>query len=506
MSERHVVGSDTELSGFGREVPNKALDSTLACGVHRLIDVLAGAGRARRDLNNSPPACLAHTIDGNLDAVHSAEDVEVDGSTPLRGRQLPEWLDDTPFGDAGVVDDDVDRTAECGLRGANMTERGVIVRDIERGRDRSTTRPDDTRSHLPCPVAPQVVDYHRSTLLCKDFRDSFAHTLSCAGDQCDSSTQVEHACSSLWLPPSAAALGADPVHCRETDFVNTLVTILDPICYRHAMTENGLGTETAEKVDGAPATLTSFNGGVARLTLDNPRRKNAITLHMAAAIVRFCDRVEEDDTIGAVVVDARGSYFCSGADTRDLASSSSDPASPDAVARTSAIYGAFVRVGSLPVPTIAVVSGGAVGAGLNLAMAADIMVVTPDAQLESGFLARSIHPGGGHLSLLGRSLRWADTIALAACGQSLTGAEAAAKGLAYAAVEASEISQFVDALVRTAAADPQLTRRVKASARLELGPPAVSWSSAVEIERGVQMWSMSRKGNAAWSSRGPSAS
>ncbi len=41
------------------------------------------------------------------------------------------------------------------------------------------------------------------------------------------------------------------------------------------------------------------------------------------------------------------------------------------------------------------------------------------------------------------------------------------------------------------------------SARLELGPPAVSWSSALEIERGVQMWSMARKGEGAWSSRGP---
>lgn len=272
------------------------------------------------------------------------------------------------------------------------------------------------------------------------------------------------------------------------------------------MTEHRVAAGAAEGADAESATLTSFDGGVARLTLNNPRRKNAITLDMAADIVRFCDRVEQDETIGAVVVDARGSYFCSGADTRDLATSSSDPASPEAVQRTSAVYGAFVRIGGLPVPTIAVVAGGAVGAGLNLAMAADIMVVTPNTRLDSGFLARGIHPGGGHLSLLGRSLRWADTVALAACGQSLTGDEAVSKGLAYAAVEPGEILQFVDDLVRTAAADPELTRRVKQSARLELGPPAVSWSSAVEIERGVQMWSMSRKGKAAWSSRGPSAS
>ncbi|MGV9709072.1 enoyl-CoA hydratase-related protein [Gordonia sp. NPDC003424] len=252
-----------------------------------------------------------------------------------------------------------------------------------------------------------------------------------------------------------------------------------------------------------PTVRTSFDGGVARLTLNNPRRKNAISLAMAAEIEKFCDRVESDATIGAAVIDAAGAYFCSGADTRDLASSSSDPASPDAVKRTSAVYGAFVRVGSLPVPTISVVIGGAVGAGLNLAMAADILVTTPDALLDSGFLARSIHPGGGHIALLGRAVGWSNTIALAACGQSFTGEQAVARGLAYAAAPKPELAAIVDGLTAPAAADPELTRRIMGSARLELGPPAVSWSSALEIERGVQMWSMSRKGQQAWSSRGP---
>ncbi|WP_182349398.1 enoyl-CoA hydratase/isomerase family protein [Tomitella gaofuii] len=260
---------------------------------------------------------------------------------------------------------------------------------------------------------------------------------------------------------------------------------------------------SAEAAAAEPPVLISVAGGVARLTLNNPRRKNAISLEMAAMIERFCDRVESDHSIGAVVVDAAGSYFCSGADTRDLASSSSDPSSPEAVSRTSAVYGAFVRVGTLPVPTIAVVAGGAVGAGMNLALAADIMVVTPDAVLDSGFLARSIHPGGGHISLVGRSVGWSGAIALAICGQPLTGVEAVASGLAHAAVPAEEIPAVVDRLVRLPAGDAELTRRIMTSARLELGPPAVNWSSAIEIERGVQMWSMSRKGDAAWSSRGP---
>lgn len=260
-----------------------------------------------------------------------------------------------------------------------------------------------------------------------------------------------------------------------------------------------------DPVSAAPEdpVLTEFTDGVAQLTLNNPHRKNAIGLEMAALIGEFCDRVASDHTIGAVVVRSAGPYFCSGADTRDLAASSADPAAPESVDRTSAVYGAFVRVGSLPVPTIARVVGGAVGAGLNLALATDIVVVTPDAVLDSGFLARNIHPGGGHLALLGRAVGWSDTIAMAACGRSLTGSEAAARGLAHAAVPEADLDAVIDGLTAPAADDPELTRRVMTSARLELGPPAVAWSSAVEIERGVQMWSMSRKGRASWSSRGP---
>ncbi|MGW4119606.1 enoyl-CoA hydratase-related protein [Nocardia sp. NPDC004711] len=262
-------------------------------------------------------------------------------------------------------------------------------------------------------------------------------------------------------------------------------------------------TDTPVDAPSEPPVLTEFADGVAQLTLNNPRRKNAINLEMAALIDEFCTRVETDSGIGAVVVRSVGEYFCSGADTRDLAASSADPASPEAVRRTSAVYGAFVRVGSLPVPTISRVVGGAVGAGLNLALATDLMAVTPEAHLDSGFLARGIHPGGGHLALLGRAVGWSGTIALAACGQSLTGSEAVARGLAQLAAEEPELDARIAELTKPAAADPELTRRIMSSARLELGPPAVSWASALEIERGVQMWSMSRKGQASWSSRGP---
>src|SRR5258707_5945861 len=103
-----------------------------------------------------------------------------------------------------------------------------------------------------------------------------------------------------------------------------------------------------EVLGGQEQVVITREGGIARVTLNNPRRKNAITLDMAARIEGLCDQVAADDTIGAVLLDGAGEDFCSGADTRGLAASSADPASPAAVAALSAVLHGFTPGGELP--------------------------------------------------------------------------------------------------------------------------------------------------------------
>jgi enoyl-CoA hydratase len=140
---------------------------------------------------------------------------------------------------------------------------------------------------------------------------------------------------------------------------------------------------------------------------------------------------------------------------------------------------------------------------MNLALATDLLLVTPGAVLDSGFLARGIHPGGGHLTLLGRRVGYQQATAMALLGRALSGTEAVERGLAYAAFPAAELLPAAMELVALAARDPELTRKVKQSLALELGAGPTSWPAAVEIERGVQMWSLARKGSAAWDRKPP---
>jgi enoyl-CoA hydratase len=241
--------------------------------------------------------------------------------------------------------------------------------------------------------------------------------------------------------------------------------------------------------------------GIGLVTLRNGAQRNAITGAMAAQIGDICDRVEDDASVGAVVVVGEGGYFCAGGSREELASISADPLTDANTEALSTIYSAFTRIGRLPVPTVAAVRGGALGAGLNLALAADVRVVANDAVIESGFTRLGVHPGGGHYHLLLRTVGRQAAVALGLLGQSIDGHGAVHLGLAWESCADADVDARAMDLVRRAATDPALTRKATVSMTDVAGPPAMTWESALQAERAPQLWSFARKGGSAWTAR-----
>jgi len=233
-------------------------------------------------------------------------------------------------------------------------------------------------------------------------------------------------------------------------------------------------------------------GGVAVLVLEAPARRNALTTAMARELVAACDALDADPSVGAIVLTG-GAFFCAGADRAVLAQAGEDPAAPAAYADLGTIYRAFQRVGELAAPTVAAVRGGAVGAGMNLLLAADLRVVARDARLVSGFLPIGLHPGGGHGHLLTRAAGREAAAALTLFGARMDGARAAQLGLAWAAVEDADVEPTARELAEVPGADPELARATARSVRTEQGPPGLPWGAAVELERAAQMWSLRRR-------------
>jgi enoyl-CoA hydratase len=231
---------------------------------------------------------------------------------------------------------------------------------------------------------------------------------------------------------------------------------------------------------------------VAVITIENAEVKNGLTPQIASMLSEVCDEIDGNAEIGAAVIRGASGTFCSGADTR-VWTADIDWAGDEGSRLLSGIYDAFLRVGRLEVPSVAAVRGAAVGAGVNLMLSCDGRIVADGARILAGFLRIGLHPGGGFFTLAGRLVGRETTAALGLFGQELRGEQAVQRGLALEAVPDGDVEGRAIELAGVVARDPELSRRAIGVFRRELGPPAASWAAAVEMERGVQLWSMQRR-------------
>jgi enoyl-CoA hydratase len=232
------------------------------------------------------------------------------------------------------------------------------------------------------------------------------------------------------------------------------------------------------------------DGGVAVLSLAAPERRNALVPAMVDDILSACAELDDDESVGAVVVRGEGPAFCSGAHRDLLAACAADPTDAGNYAALDHIYRAFTRVGELKMPVVAAVRGHAVGAGVNLVLAADLRIVAETARIATGFLDIGVHPGGGHFTLMNRLAGREATALLSLFGEPINGAEAARIGLASAALPSEEVEPRCLELAHRVARKPALARAMVRSFRLSSGPPALPWHAALEAERASQLWSL----------------
>lgn len=236
-----------------------------------------------------------------------------------------------------------------------------------------------------------------------------------------------------------------------------------------------------------------YRNGVAIVTLNAVQRKNAITPAMARELVDAFDQVDADPDVGAVVVFGAGGSFCAGAHRDVISGVGPDPVGRDAYESIGIIYESFARLGRVRVPTIAAVTGAAVGAGMNLALGADLRIVARNARFKSGFVGLGIHPGGGFFTLANRLVGAEATAAIGIFGEEVSGVQAQALGMAWDAVDDGDVLDRAVALAERVGSQPELARDVVATLRMEVWPPGMSWPVALQAERAPQLRSLRRR-------------
>jgi len=178
---------------------------------------------------------------------------------------------------------------------------------------------------------------------------------------------------------------------------------------------------------------------------------------LAAEIVDRANSLRVDDDVRALVVTGEGSAFCAGADLPDVFGAELPTSEMRAALR--AYYECFLSIRALPFPTFAAVNGPAIGAGLNLALACDVRVASPDARFGATFTSIGLHPGGGCSYFLVQAIGRERALQLLLKGGVLDGAEAVQCGLALA-LEAEPVAAAIALAERAASLEPQLARDV----------------------------------------------
>jgi len=186
------------------------------------------------------------------------------------------------------------------------------------------------------------------------------------------------------------------------------------------------------------------DGPITTIRLNRPARLNAVSLELYRALAAVVKKASRDRATRALVLTGTGRAFCVGADLK--AHASEKRAAQWRAAYVRAAQAAAWALHTCPKPVVAAVNGHAVGAGLELALSCDLVVVAQEAKLRFPEVALGTFVGGGVTYALAQRVGGSRARELLLLADFFTPAEALEMGLANRVVPADRVSAEARAL------------------------------------------------------------
>lgn len=225
--------------------------------------------------------------------------------------------------------------------------------------------------------------------------------------------------------------------------------------------------------------------GVAVLRLNRPDRLNALTLEMVSEVVSALEEAAGDPTIRAVVFTGAGRAFCAGF---DIDAFGDDPdVSPVAIFDAQERFAAMVRtIRTIDRPVVAAINGPAAGAGMSLALAADVRVCSQSAFLSVAALRLGLSSGECGMSwLLPRLVGLSRAMEILLTGRPVDADEADRIGLVSRVTEDADVLDAALELVRLMSIHSPFAIRM--SKRLVWQNLENGFGTAIELENRTQI-------------------
>jgi enoyl-CoA hydratase len=185
--------------------------------------------------------------------------------------------------------------------------------------------------------------------------------------------------------------------------------------------------------------LYAETAGLVTLTLNRPQARNALNIALAEALAAACRRAVAEQA-RCVLIRANGPVFCAGADLKERQGMDDDAVR----ARRIKGFWAYESIERLPMPSIAVVEGPAIGSGVEIAAACDLILATAAASFRT---PEALWGTVGATQRLPRILGKRLAKDMMFTGRTLTAEEALAAGLVARLVPAGEVPAALDSLL-----------------------------------------------------------
>lgn len=195
--------------------------------------------------------------------------------------------------------------------------------------------------------------------------------------------------------------------------------------------------------------------GAAIIELDRPASMNAWNEQFATDLLAAVTEVTADDSVRAVCITGAGRAFSSGADLKAGLTETTPEGKPDLRTILVEHYHPIIAgIRTMPKPVVAAVNGPAVGVGVSLALAADLVIATESAYFLLAFANIGLVPDGGASLLIPERIGFTRAIEMAMLAERITATQAAEWNLINRAVPDEDFQTEVDDLVDRLASGP----------------------------------------------------
>ena len=215
---------------------------------------------------------------------------------------------------------------------------------------------------------------------------------------------------------------------------------------------------------GTDHCLATESGGIAVITLNRPQARNAMSMEMLEGLATALDHCERSPEVKCLVITGAGSAFCAGGDVKGMAAApiggGDGPTLDESIhAQRLSQRNTAGRLYTMPKPVVAMIPGPAAGAGLSLALAADLRYMADDTFVTSAFARVGFSGDYGGTYFLSQLVGQAKAREIYFLSDRIPAADCESLGIINQAVPAEELEATTMAVARRLASGPPVAYR-----------------------------------------------